>query len=217
MMLLRLTLLHKATTTKVFALFPFLSLTFLLLCVFGRMRTMAKLLIVSCCLHNVRSQSTSCKRGHCMSRCCEIRLLTACEYSCVMCTCLITPNQCPCLMRPLPCIAICRNTTTRRVASNHVSLSPLQSQCRARWAVHGRQVAEVSIAPRKQSLRLTMLPSFINSSGSPTTLSSLLLQTCHCESAVFYQRAINATRPCELNSWIQLFSSHGLVAFIARW
>jgi hypothetical protein len=38
-----------------------------------------------------------------------------------------------------------------------------------------------------------------------------------CESAVFYQRAINATRPCELNNWIQLFSSHGLVAFIARW
>jgi CRP-like cAMP-binding protein len=38
-----------------------------------------------------------------------------------------------------------------------------------------------------------------------------------CESAVFYHRAINATRPCELNNWIQLFSSHGLVAFIARW
>jgi hypothetical protein len=38
-----------------------------------------------------------------------------------------------------------------------------------------------------------------------------------CESAVFYHGTINATRPCELNSWIQLFSSHGLVAFIARW
>ena len=27
-------------------------------------------------LHNVRSQSTSCKRGRCMSRCCEISLRT---------------------------------------------------------------------------------------------------------------------------------------------
>jgi hypothetical protein len=35
-----------------------------------------------------------------------------------------------------------------------------------------------------------------------------------CESAVFYHRAINARRPCELNNWIQLFSSHGLLAFI---
>ena len=109
-MLLRLTLLHKATTTTVLALFPFLRLTFSLLCVFGRMRTMAKLLLVRRYLHNVRSQSTSCKRGRCMSRCCEIRLQTAC----VMYTCFITPNQCPCLMRPLPCMAICRNTTTRR-------------------------------------------------------------------------------------------------------
>ena len=28
---------------------------------------------------------------------------------------------------------LCRNTTTRRVASNHVSLSPLPRQCVARW------------------------------------------------------------------------------------
>ena len=40
MMLLRLTLLHKATTTTVLALFPLLRLTFSLLCMFGRMRTM---------------------------------------------------------------------------------------------------------------------------------------------------------------------------------
>jgi hypothetical protein len=46
MMLLRLTLLHKATTTTVLALSPFLRLTFSLLCVFGRMWTMAKLLLV---------------------------------------------------------------------------------------------------------------------------------------------------------------------------
>jgi len=174
-MLLRLTLLHQATTTTVLALFPFLRLTFSLLCVFGRMRTMAKLLRLRRYLHNVRSQSTSCKRGRFMSRCCEIRLQTAC----VMYTCFITPNQCPCLMRPLPCMAICRNTTTRRVASNHVSLSPLPRQCGARWAVHGRQAAEVRRAPRKQSRRMTMSPSFINSSDSPTTLSSLLLRTCH--------------------------------------
>ena len=70
MMLLRLTLLHKDATTTVLALFPFLRLTFSLLCVFGRMRTMAKLLRVRRYLHNVRSQSTSCKRGRFMSRCC---------------------------------------------------------------------------------------------------------------------------------------------------
>ena len=70
---------------------------------------MAKLLFVRRrYLHNVRSQSTSCKRGRCISRCCEIRLRTAC----VTYTCFITPNQCSCLMRPLPCMAICRNTTT---------------------------------------------------------------------------------------------------------
>ncbi len=74
--LLRLALLHKATTTTVLALFPFLRLTFSLLSVFGRMRTMAKLLLVRRYLHIVRSQCTSCKRGRCMSRCCEIRLRT---------------------------------------------------------------------------------------------------------------------------------------------
>ena len=68
----------------------------------GRMRTMAKLLLVHRYLHNVRSQSTSCKRGRCMSRCCEICLRTAC----VMYKCFITPNQCPRLIRPLPCMAI---------------------------------------------------------------------------------------------------------------
>ena len=36
-------------------------------------------------------------------------------------------------------MAICRNAATRRAASNHVSFSPLQRQCGARWAVHGRQ------------------------------------------------------------------------------
>ena len=46
MMLLRLTLLHRDATTTVIALFPFLRLTISLLCVFGRMRTMVKLLLV---------------------------------------------------------------------------------------------------------------------------------------------------------------------------
>jgi uncharacterized BrkB/YihY/UPF0761 family membrane protein len=58
-MLLRLTLLHRDATTTMLALFPFLLLTFSLLCVFGRMRTVAKLLLVRRYLHNVRSQSTS--------------------------------------------------------------------------------------------------------------------------------------------------------------
>jgi hypothetical protein len=61
MMLLRLTLL-QATATKVLALFPFLRLTYLLHCVFGSMRTMAKLLLVRRYLNNVRSQSTSVRR-----------------------------------------------------------------------------------------------------------------------------------------------------------
>jgi len=135
---------------------------------------MAKLLLVSRYLHNVRSQSTSCKRGRCMNRCCEIRLRT----SCVMYTCFITHNQCQCLMRPLPCMAICRNATTRREASNHVSLPPLQRQCGARWPVHGRQAAEMRSAPQSQSLR-RILPSSINFSGSPTILPSLLLSPCH--------------------------------------
>ena len=39
---------------------PFLRLTFTLFCVFGRMWTMAKLLLVRRYLHNVKSQSTSC-------------------------------------------------------------------------------------------------------------------------------------------------------------
>jgi hypothetical protein len=30
------------------------------------------------------------------------------NYSCVMYTCFIAPNQCPCLMRLLPCMTICR-------------------------------------------------------------------------------------------------------------
>jgi hypothetical protein len=137
-MLLRLTLLHKDTTTTVLALFPFLRLTFSLLCVFCRMRTMAKLLRVRRYLHNVRSQSTSYKRGRFMSRRCEIRLQSAC----VMYTWVITPNQCPCLMRPLPCMAICRNTTTQRVASTHFSLSPLPCQCGARWAVRSRSFGD---------------------------------------------------------------------------
>jgi hypothetical protein len=94
-----------------------------------------------------------------------------------MYTCFITPNRCPCLMRPLPCMAICRNATTRRAASNHVSFSP--RQCGARWAAHGRQAAAMRRAPLSQSRRRTMLPSSINSSGSPTTLPSLLLRTCH--------------------------------------
>jgi hypothetical protein len=64
----------------------------------------------------------------CMSRSYEIRL----RIACVMYTCFITPHWCPCLMRPLPCMAICRNATTRRAASNHVSFSPLQRQCGAR-------------------------------------------------------------------------------------
>ena len=88
-----------------------------------------------------------------MSRCCEIRKRTAC----VMCTCFITPNRCSCLMRTLPCVAICR----------------------ARWAAHGRQTAAMRRAPRRQSRRGTMLPSSISSSGSPTTLPSLLSRLCH--------------------------------------
>ena len=50
---------HDDDSDTVLALFPFLRLTFSLLCVFGRMRTMVKLLRLRRYLHNVRSQSTS--------------------------------------------------------------------------------------------------------------------------------------------------------------
>jgi hypothetical protein len=174
-MLLRLTLPHKATTTTVLALCPSLRLTFSLLRVFGRMRTMAKLLLVRRYIHNVRSQSTSCKRGRCMSTCCEIRLRTAC----VMYTSFITPNQCPCLMRPLPCVAIYRNATTRRAARTLASLSPLPRLCGAKWAALGRQTAEMRHAPRRISRSRIMLLSSISSSGSPTTRPSLLSRMCN--------------------------------------
>jgi len=132
---------------------PFLRLTFTLFCVFGRMWTMAKLLLVRRYLHNVRSQSTS-KRtcgccmssGCCVSRCCKIRLRIACVPS----TCFTTPNRCPCLMRTLPCVATCLNATTRREASNHVSLSPMPRHYGARWAARGRQTAAMRRAPRGQ-------------------------------------------------------------------
>ena len=51
----------------------------------------------------------------------------------------------------------------------------------------------------------------------PNRWTHSLLREGYCESAVFYHGAINATRPCELNNWIQLFCEHGLVAFIAPW
>jgi hypothetical protein len=49
-----------------------------------------------CCCSSVATSATSGHEAHqksgcCMSRCCEIRLRTAC----LMCTCFITPNQCP--------------------------------------------------------------------------------------------------------------------------
>jgi hypothetical protein len=178
-MLMRLTLLLRDATTTVLALFPFLRSTFSLLCVFCRMRKMAMLLLVRRYLRNVRSQNRSRTSGCCMSRCCKIRL----RIACVMCTCFIKPNRCPCLMRTLPCVAICHNATTRRAASSHVFLSPLPRQCGARWAAHdrrpGRQTAAMRRAPRRQSWRTTMLPSFISSSGSPTILPSLLSRMCH--------------------------------------
>ena len=132
--LLRLALLHKATTTTVLALFPFLRLTFSLLSVFGRMRTMAKLLLVRRYLHIVRSQCTSCKRGRCMSRCCEIHLRTAC----VMYTCFITPNQCPCLMRPLPCMAICSSYAATQRRGGWQATTSLFLPCRVSVGPDGR-------------------------------------------------------------------------------
>ena len=73
LMLLRLTLLHRDATTTVLALFPFLRLTFSLHCVLGRLRKMAMLLLVRRYLHNVKSQSASCKAGCGINRYCKIR------------------------------------------------------------------------------------------------------------------------------------------------
>jgi hypothetical protein len=126
-------------------------------------------------LHNVRSQSTSFKTRTLHEQ--MLRNLPMDRMRDVH-----TPGRCPCLMRPLPCEAICRNATTRRSASNHASFSPLPCQCGGRWSAHGRQVAAMRRAPRSQSRRRTILPSSISSSGSPTTLPSLLLRTCHVPS-----------------------------------
>jgi hypothetical protein len=71
--LLHLTPLHRDATTTVLALFPFLRLTFSLHCVLGRLRKMAMLLLVRRYLHNVKSQSASCKAGCGINRYCKIR------------------------------------------------------------------------------------------------------------------------------------------------
>jgi hypothetical protein len=173
-MLLRLRLLHRDTTTTVLALFPFLRLTFSLLGEFGRMRTMAKLLLVSRYFYNVRSQSTSCKSDCCMSRCCEILL----RIACVPCTCFITPNRCPCLMRTLP---VWQNDAIQRRGGQQEN-KPLSLPCRARWAAHGQQPAAMRHAPRRQSRRRTMLPSSISSSGPRTILPSLFSRNVPCRS-----------------------------------
>jgi DUF917 family protein len=39
-------------------------------------------------------------------------------------------------------VSICRNATTKRAASSHVSLSPLPRQCGARWAAHHSHTEE---------------------------------------------------------------------------
>ncbi len=76
------------------------------------------------------------------------------------------------------------------------------------WLNQHVRALSIMCAGRAELLTSPIIP--VTSPGIEPTVD-------FCESAVFYQRAINATRPCELNSWIQLFSSHGLVAFIARW
>jgi hypothetical protein len=53
-MLMRLTLLLRDATTTVLVLFPFLRLTFSLLCVLDRMGEMTKLPLVRLYLRNVR-------------------------------------------------------------------------------------------------------------------------------------------------------------------
>jgi tetratricopeptide (TPR) repeat protein len=126
----------------------------------------AKQLLARRYLCKVRSLSTSCASGYGMSAFSATRLMSACAMF-ISCT---TPNRCPCLMSALHRVAICRNATTRRAASIHVSLSPPPRQYGARWAAHGRQTAAMRRAPWRQSRRRTLLPSSISSSGSPTTL-----------------------------------------------
>jgi hypothetical protein len=55
-MLLHPALLHRDATTTVLVLFPFLRLTFSLLCVLGRLRKMANLLFVRRYLHSFTSK-----------------------------------------------------------------------------------------------------------------------------------------------------------------
>lgn len=118
-MLMHLTLLLRNTTTTMLALFPF-HLTFSLLCVLCRMWTTSQPLLARRYLCNARSHSTSCASGSGMSACGATRLLSACLMF-ISCT---TPNRRPCLTSALHCVAKCRNATTRRAASSHVSLLP---------------------------------------------------------------------------------------------
>jgi hypothetical protein len=131
-MLMYLTLLLRNATTTMLALFPFLHLTFSLLCVVGRMWKTAKQLLARRYLCIFRSHSTSCASGYGISAFSATRPMSACVMF-ISCT---TPNRCPCLMSALHCVATCRNATTRRGASIHVSLSPLPRQFGARWAAH---------------------------------------------------------------------------------
>jgi hypothetical protein len=137
---------------------------------------MAKLLSVRRYLHNVRSQSTSHRRGHFMSRSCEI--------------CLVTDRMCDVHMlhhsQSVPMLdetsALYGNmpqpNDTEVCKHPCLAFSPASSvwgQMGSAWMT----VAEECYTPRKQSRRMTMLLSFINSSDSATTLPSLLLRTWH--------------------------------------
>ena len=170
-MLQRPALLNSTTTP---ALFPFLPLTFSLLCVFGRMWKTATPVLALHCPCNVGSPNRSCVSGAGTNSLLEIRLPTAC----VMYTSCTSPNLCPFSTKTQHFATICRSVTMTRAGTHSVSPSHLQRPCGVRWGALGLQGTEMRAQQSSSHRRITLLFS-ISTSGSPTIQHSLLSQMRH--------------------------------------
>ncbi len=159
-MLQRLALLNSTTTTT---LFPFLPLTFSLLCVFCRMWKTATPVPALHCPCNVGSPNRSCVSGTGTNSLSEIRLPTVC----VMYTSCTSPNMCPCLTKTQHFATICRNVTMTRAGTHSVSPSHLPRPCGVRWGAFGLQGTAMHAQKSLSHRRITLLSS-ISTSGSPT-------------------------------------------------
>ena len=101
---------------------------------------MAKLLLVRRYLHNVRSQSTSCKRGCCISRCCEIRQRT--EASSATPTTRTTSSRAPLADK-------IRNYRDTYCCNRHVAFLPACMSTSSR--IHGELLRLIFCISNKQA------------------------------------------------------------------